>query len=156
MKKILKEYFTGCLTVPNLLSFLRIVMVPIFAVLFHQGRYGWAVFVLALSGLSDFFDGKIARRFNQISNLGKMLDPVADKLTKDYLISGGSKDTVACRAGIGRQMLILKNARSVTAREITEREWGADHCCCGNQLAAMDAVLLWAELMERRDKSLKN
>lgn len=43
MKKILKEYFTGCLTVPNLLSFLRIVMVPIFAVLFHQGRYGWAV-----------------------------------------------------------------------------------------------------------------
>ena len=36
MKKILKEYFTGCLTVPNLLSFLRIVMVPIFAVLFHQ------------------------------------------------------------------------------------------------------------------------
>ncbi len=81
-KKILKEYFTGCLTVPNLLSFLRIVMVPIFAVLFHQGRYGWAVFVLALSGLSDFFDGKIARRFNQISNLGKMLDPVADKLTQ--------------------------------------------------------------------------
>lgn len=82
------------------------------------------------------------------------LRPVADKLTKDYLIIGGSKDTMACRAGIGRQMLILKNARSVTAREITEREFGADHCCCGNQLAAMDAVLLWAELMERRDKSL--
>ena len=91
MKKILKEYFTGCLTVPNLLSFLRIVMVPIFAVLFHQGRYGWAVFVLALSG-------KIARRFNQISNLGKMLDPVADKLTQItiaimfYLTFRGSSD----------------------------------------------------------------
>lgn len=84
------------------------------------------------------------------------LRPVADKLTKDYLIIGGSKDTMACRAGIGRQMLILKNARSVTSREITEREYGADHCCCGNQLAAMDAVLLLAELMERRDKSLKN
>ena len=82
MKAILKEYFTGCLTVPNLLSFLRIVMVPIFAVLFNQGRYGWAVFVLVLSGLSDFFDGKIARRFNQISALGKMLDPIADKLTQ--------------------------------------------------------------------------
>ena len=98
MKKILKEYFTGCLAVPNLLSFLRIVMVPIFAVLFHQGRYGWAVFVLALSGLSDFFDGKIARRFNQISNLGKMLDPVADKLTQItiaimfYLTFRGSSD----------------------------------------------------------------
>lgn len=82
MKAILKEYFTGCLTVPNLLSFLRIVMVPIFAVLFNQGRYGWAVLVLVLSGLSDFFDGKIARRFNQISALGKLLDPIADKLTQ--------------------------------------------------------------------------
>ena len=39
MKKILKEYFTGALTVPNLLSFLRIVMVPIFAVLFMKGAY---------------------------------------------------------------------------------------------------------------------
>lgn len=98
MKKILKEYLTGSLTVPNLLSFLRIVMVPIFAVLFWQGKYGWAVLVLALSGLSDFFDGKIARRFNQISALGKILDPVADKLTQItiavmfYLTFSGSSD----------------------------------------------------------------
>ena len=82
MKKILKEYFTGALTVPNLLSFLRIIMVPIFAVLFVKGYYGYSVLVLALSGLSDFFDGKIARRFNQVSALGKMLDPIADKLTQ--------------------------------------------------------------------------
>lgn len=98
MKRILKEYLTGSLTVPNLLSFLRIVMVPIFAVLFWQGKYAWSVFVLALSGLSDFFDGKIARRFNQISALGKILDPVADKLTQItiavmfYLTFKGSSD----------------------------------------------------------------
>lgn len=78
----MKDLFKGCLTIPNLLSFLRIVMVPIFAVLFLKGEFLWAVFVLALSGLSDFFDGKIARRFNQISALGKILDPVADKLTQ--------------------------------------------------------------------------
>ena len=84
------------------------------------------------------------------------LRPIADKLTKDYLIIGGSKDTMACRAAIGRHMLVLKKARSVAAREITEYEQGADHCCCGNQVAAMDAVLLWAELMERRDRSLEN
>ena len=82
MKKILKEYFTDAWTIPNLLSFLRIVMVPIFAVLFMKGYYGWSVFVLALSGLSDFFDGKIARKFNQVSALGKTLDPIADKLTQ--------------------------------------------------------------------------
>lgn len=82
------------------------------------------------------------------------LRPVADRLTKDYLVIGGSKDTMACRAGIGRQLLLLKNARSVSSREITEHENGADHCCCGNQTAAMDTILLWAELMERRDRSL--
>ena len=69
-------------TVPNLLLALRIVMVPIMAVLFVKGHPIWAVFVLFLSGLSDFFDGKIARRFNQISDLGKILDPLADKLTQ--------------------------------------------------------------------------
>ncbi len=82
MKALVKDLFKGSLTVPNLLTFLRIVMVPIFAVLFYKGEYGWAVFVLFLSGLSDFLDGKIARRFNQISALGKVLDPVADKLTQ--------------------------------------------------------------------------
>ena len=78
----MKDLFKGCWTIPNLLSFLRIVIVPVFAYFFMQGQYGWAVFMLVLSGLSDFFDGKIARKFNQISALGKMLDPVADKLTQ--------------------------------------------------------------------------
>lgn len=82
MKAILKEYFTGCLTIPNLLSVIRIALIPVFAVLFYDGEYGWAVLVLALSGSTDFFDGKIARKFNQISALGKLLDPIADKLTQ--------------------------------------------------------------------------
>ena len=81
----MKDLFKGCWTIPNLLSFLRIVIVPVFAYLFMQGQYGWAVFMLVLSGLSDFFDGKIARKFNQISALGKILDPVADKLTQIIL-----------------------------------------------------------------------
>lgn len=79
------------------------------------------------------------------------LRPVADKLTKDYLVIGGSRDTMACRAGIGRQLLLLKNARSVSSREITTHEMGADHCCCGNQIAAMDTIISWAELMDKRD-----
>ena len=78
----MKGLFKGCLTVPNLLSLIRIILVPVFAVLFYQGHVLWAVFVLFLSGLSDFFDGKIARRFHQVSALGKVLDPVADKITQ--------------------------------------------------------------------------
>ena len=82
MKALLKEYFTGCLTIPNLLSVIRIALIPVFAVLFNDGNYLWAVIVLAISGLTDFFDGKIARKFNQISALGKLLDPIADKLSQ--------------------------------------------------------------------------
>ena len=82
MMETIKELLKNWKTVPNLLSALRIVMVPIMAVLFSKGYLLWAVFVLAMSGLTDFFDGKIARRFNQISDLGKILDPLADKLTQ--------------------------------------------------------------------------
>ncbi len=82
MKENLKSLFTGCLTVPNLLSLIRILLIPVFGVLFYQGHIEWAVIILVISGLTDFFDGKIARRFNQISELGKMLDPIADKLTQ--------------------------------------------------------------------------
>jgi cardiolipin synthase len=82
MKALLKEYFTGCLTIPNLLSLIRIALIPVFAVLFNDGNYLWAVIVLAISGLTDFFDGKIARKFNQISAMGKLLDPIADKLSQ--------------------------------------------------------------------------
>ena len=82
MKAILKEYLTGCLTIPNLLSLIRILLIPVFAVLFNDGNYVWAIIILAVSGLTDFFDGKIARKFNQISALGKLLDPIADKLSQ--------------------------------------------------------------------------
>ena len=78
----MKDLFKDCWTIPNLLSVIRILLIPVFAVLFYNQDYGWAIVTLILSGLSDFFDGKIARKFNQISALGKMLDPVADKLTQ--------------------------------------------------------------------------
>lgn len=100
MKALLKEYFTGCLTIPNLLSVIRILLIPVFAVLFNNGDYLWAVIVLAISGLTDFFDGKIARKFNQISALGKLLDPIADKLSQItiaimfYITFKGSSDEI--------------------------------------------------------------
>lgn len=78
----MKGLFKGCLTVPNFLTFSRIVMVPFIALLYLKGEIISAVILLALSGLTDLFDGKIARRFNQVSALGKVLDPVADKLTQ--------------------------------------------------------------------------
>lgn len=79
---MIKSLFKGCLTIPNLLSVIRIILIPIFAYLFLKGNQIAALVILAVSGLTDLFDGKIARRFNQVSALGKILDPVADKLTQ--------------------------------------------------------------------------
>ena len=77
----MKGLFKNCWTIPNLLSFIRILIVPVFAYFYIKGELLLAIIMLAISGLSDLFDGKIARRFNQVSELGKLLDPVADKLT---------------------------------------------------------------------------
>jgi cardiolipin synthase len=68
------------LTVPNLLSFLRLALVPVFLALLVAGADAWALLVLAVSSLTDFLDGWIARRFNQITRLGQLLDPAADRL----------------------------------------------------------------------------
>lgn len=81
LKENLHEIFDGCLTIPNLISVIRILLIPVIAVLYYNNYIWWAVFVIFISGVSDAVDGKIARKFNQVSALGKMLDPVADKLT---------------------------------------------------------------------------
>lgn len=75
------------LTIPNLLSLLRLALIPLilwqFCVL-HDRRM--AAFLVLLSGLTDVADGFIARHFHMVSDLGKILDPVADKLTQGALI----------------------------------------------------------------------
>lgn len=72
------------LTVPNLLSLLRLALVPVFAVLIFTGHDGWAIVVLAVSGITDYLDGALARRWGQVSRLGQLLDPFADRL---YILS---------------------------------------------------------------------
>jgi cardiolipin synthase len=66
--------------VPNLLSFLRILLVPVFLWLLLDQLFLAAIAVLAFAGLTDFLDGFLARKLNQTTKLGKMLDPVADRL----------------------------------------------------------------------------
>ena len=71
----------GVLTIPNLLSVLRLLGVPVFLwLLLGPHADGWALLVLALSGVSDWADGVLARRLNQYSDLGALLDPLADRL----------------------------------------------------------------------------
>ena len=69
------------LSVPNLLSYLRIVLIPVFAALFAHRLGVAAACVLVASGLTDLLDGWIARHYGMVTDLGKILDPLADKLT---------------------------------------------------------------------------
>jgi cardiolipin synthase (CMP-forming) len=67
-------------TIPNLLSFFRLLLIPVFLVLLVSHQYVWALIVLVGSSLTDFVDGYVARHFNQISRVGQLLDPAADRL----------------------------------------------------------------------------
>lgn len=70
----------GLWTVPNVLSILRLASVPVFVWLFVNDRENAAVILYAAGAWTDFFDGLIARRFDQVSEIGKLLDPLADRI----------------------------------------------------------------------------
>ena len=75
-----KEIFT----IPNILVYIRIALIPAFALTYifakTDTQYYLSFAIMALAFLTDFFDGLIARKFNQVTNLGKIIDPIADKL----------------------------------------------------------------------------
>ena len=73
-------------TIPNLLSIFRILLLPIYLYFVLRQSFYVAGTIIVVSGLSDYLDGVIARRYNQVTDLGKVLDPFADKLTQLFLI----------------------------------------------------------------------
>ena len=68
-------------TVPNLITYFRFILVPPFIYFFLNEQFLLAGIMIGLSGLSDCFDGFFARKLNQVTSLGKILDPIADKVT---------------------------------------------------------------------------
>lgn len=85
-KDFLHEYFS----IPNIMGYFRIVLVPVYMVLYFNyldgGLYWPIIAVIVLSGLTDFLDGKVARRFNMVTEWGKILDPIADKITLGAIV----------------------------------------------------------------------
>ena len=71
---------TKVLTIPNLLTFLRMALIPVFAIFLVYHKEGVALLIFFIAGVSDGIDGFIARRFKQESELGTIIDPIADKL----------------------------------------------------------------------------
>lgn len=69
-------------TLPNILSFFRLLLIPLIVYLYESGEHWWAFGMLVLSGATDVIDGWIARTFHLVSDFGKAIDPIADKLTQ--------------------------------------------------------------------------
>ena len=77
------KYKYKVFTIPNILSFFRIALIPVFVWLYSfEDNLFWAMFTLGVSGVTDVVDGFIARTFGMVSNVGRILDPIADKLTQ--------------------------------------------------------------------------
>lgn len=75
------------LTIPNMLSFFRLCLIPVIMWLYCvEENYLWAGIILIVSGITDTVDGFVARHFHMTSDLGKVLDPVADKLTQAAML----------------------------------------------------------------------
>ena len=82
----IKDWKRELFSIPNLLSFFRLVLIPVYAYIYLNATQTYQYFIagsiMAVSCLTDMIDGKIARHFNMITTLGKILDPVADKVTQ--------------------------------------------------------------------------
>ena len=87
---LIKNWKKEILTIPNLLSLFRLVLIPVYVLIYLNAEdatdYYLAAGILAVSCLTDMVDGQIARHFNMISSIGKILDPLADKATQFTLI----------------------------------------------------------------------
>lgn len=82
MSNQLEQKQNKVMNVPNILTLSRVIMIPVFILFFYinfTGHYFVALTVFALASFTDFLDGKIARKYNLVTNLGKFLDPIADK-----------------------------------------------------------------------------
>ena len=97
------------LTIPNLLSLIRLALIPVIVWLYiGKQAYAAAAAVILISAATDIVDGYIARKFHMVSDLGKILDPVADKLTQAALIL-----CLAAKYRLMRILLILFAAKEL-------------------------------------------
>ena len=68
--------------IPNILTMIRFILIPVIVIMLVNGNYLGAIIVFSISGITDILDGAIARKYNLISNFGKLMDPLADKATQ--------------------------------------------------------------------------
>lgn len=112
--------------VPNVISLLRLALIPVFIWLVVDGTYGWAGVLLGVIGATDWIDGYLARRLDQVTEVGKFLDPLADRIAVAVaVIAGliaGVLPTWFAVALIARELLIGTGAIYGWTRGVTKLE----------------------------------
>ena len=87
-KELIQMRFTKkeIFSIPNIMGYVRILLIPVFVALYLNKLFAWSILALAINIMTDFFDGIVARKFNQITELGIFIDPLADKLTQAAVV----------------------------------------------------------------------
>jgi cardiolipin synthase (CMP-forming) len=109
----LDRYRSAVLTTANQLTMLRIVFVPVFVILLVYGQTGWALMTFMAAGITDVFDGIIARRYAQKTAVGAYLDPIADKLLMTSSVVILSLPQMEFANAIPRWLMIIMISRDV-------------------------------------------
>ena len=145
--------------IPNALSILRILLTPLFAALYLRGQTGAAVAVLLLCALTDVLDGYIARRFDMVTELGKALDPVADKLIQAAMMLCAAARTplvwLLLAAHILRETLMA--AAGLYMLRVLGQVYGAQwygKVCTAVTYAVMLSLLVFPGMSRRMSNSL--
>ena len=176
MKIALKDYLRQNLNVPNVLTSIRMLMIPLYIILFVDGAKFPALIVFLAASLTDLLDGMIARRYHMVTNLGKLLDPLADKLmvlTVMFSMAIGNAAippvvpwTAVCIV-LGKEFLMLLGGFLMLRRHIVVYSYfigKVAHClfiagltatffhnwlarACAGWLMSPDLILLWTAVV---------
>lgn len=139
------------MSIPNMISLFRICLAPLFAALYTGGHIMQAMAVLLISAASDVLDGAIARRFNMVTELGKILDPIADKLIQAVMMLCAASVTPCVWLLLGLHLLreLTLALLGLHVIRVTGRVYGAKwygKLCTAAIYAVMIALLAFPAL----------
>ena len=105
----------------NLLTVIRILLAPIILLFLIFGEYLLCVFLFLLAGMSDFFDGYLARKYNSESQLGEILDPIADKILVVFILIGLSVNLYSYLMAVMSSLIISREIGVAALRDYAAR-----------------------------------
>ena len=135
------------LNIPNALTLLRMALVPAFVALFFTGHYIWGLATYIVASVTDVLDGYLARRLNQVTSFGKLMDPLADKLMQLMMLvclgAGGYAPWWALIVLAGKELLMVLGGAFLLKRKVVVRAFWPGKAATALLVAAVLALYPW-------------